>query len=139
MSEDQQGAGQEGEVVTELDQVGQGARSERDQDLESLGQGQITDPGPEQEQRSGDRAEHPGPLALVGVQSGEDEGPDLIEPVGTGDHDGCQPAQFEVQHRSEEHTSELQSLMRNSYAVFCLKKKKKKNKYTRKKNTDTPI
>src|SRR3546814_3727117 len=25
-------------------------------------------------------------------------------------------------HRSEEHTSELQSLMRNSYAVFCLKK-----------------
>src|SRR3546814_9637089 len=29
--------------------------------------------------------------------------------------------------RSEEHTSELQSLMRNSYAVFCLKKKNKKN------------
>src|SRR3546814_7382191 len=29
-------------------------------------------------------------------------------------------------HRSEEHTSELQSLMRNSYAVFCLKKKKRK-------------
>src|SRR3546814_9523554 len=28
------------------------------------------------------------------------------------------------QVRSEEHTSELQSLMRNSYAVFCLKKKK---------------
>src|SRR3546814_1100620 len=32
--------------------------------------------------------------------------------------------------RSEEHTSELQSLMRNSYAVFCLKKKK--IKYTSK-------
>src|SRR3546814_1130061 len=31
--------------------------------------------------------------------------------------------------RSEEHTSELQSLMRISYAVFCLKKKKSKNKY----------
>src|SRR3546814_7837141 len=30
--------------------------------------------------------------------------------------------------RSEEHTSELQSLMRISYAVFCLKKKKTKNK-----------
>src|SRR3546814_6615442 len=29
-------------------------------------------------------------------------------------------------HRSEEHTSELQSLMRISYAVFCLKKKTKK-------------
>src|SRR3546814_7561178 len=34
--------------------------------------------------------------------------------------------------RSEEHTSELQSLMRNSYAVFCLKKKKRtKNKYNK--------
>src|SRR3546814_1987296 len=32
--------------------------------------------------------------------------------------------------RSEEHTSELQSLMRNSYAVFCLKKKKKKKENT---------
>src|SRR3546814_10725808 len=30
--------------------------------------------------------------------------------------------------RSEEHTSELQSLMRISYAVLCLKKKKKNNK-----------
>src|SRR3546814_4655193 len=33
--------------------------------------------------------------------------------------------------RSEEHTSELQSLMRISYAVFCLKKKKKKDKKTK--------
>src|SRR3546814_6268569 len=33
-------------------------------------------------------------------------------------------------HRSEEHTSELQSLMRISYAVFCLKKKKTDHKYT---------
>src|SRR3546814_8795143 len=32
--------------------------------------------------------------------------------------------------RSEEHTSELQSLMRISYAVFCLKKKKKNTKTT---------
>src|SRR3546814_7994481 len=31
--------------------------------------------------------------------------------------------------RSEEHTSELQSLMRISYAVFCLKKKTNNNKY----------
>src|SRR3546814_8711119 len=31
--------------------------------------------------------------------------------------------------RSEEHTSELQSLMRNSYAVLCLKKKTKKSLY----------
>src|SRR3546814_4017668 len=33
-------------------------------------------------------------------------------------------ALFGLGQRSEEHTSELQSLMRNSYAVFCLKKKK---------------
>src|SRR3546814_8855563 len=33
-----------------------------------------------------------------------------------------------VDIRSEEHTSELQSLMRNSYAVFCLKKKKKRER-----------
>src|SRR3546814_5036799 len=33
--------------------------------------------------------------------------------------------------RSEEHTSELQSLMRISYAVFCLKKKKKNTQHTR--------
>src|SRR3546814_8596199 len=32
--------------------------------------------------------------------------------------------------RSEEHTSELQSLMRISYAVFCLKKKKNKQSHT---------
>src|SRR3546814_6799858 len=36
-------------------------------------------------------------------------------------------------NRSEEHTSELQSLMRISYAVFCLKKKKKTNTKRRRK------
>src|SRR3546814_4466785 len=40
-----------------------------------------------------------------------------------------QPA---LQARSEEHTSELQSLMRISYAVFCLKKKKTKTQSYRK-------
>src|SRR3546814_10816821 len=38
--------------------------------------------------------------------------------------------------RSEEHTSELQSLMRISYAVFCLKKK---NKYTNKKQHNNKL
>src|SRR3546814_10179158 len=42
---------------------------------------------------------------------------------GQGDYyDGLAP---KIANRSEEHTSELQSLMRISYAVFCLKKKKK--------------
>src|SRR3546814_9501669 len=39
--------------------------------------------------------------------------------------------------RSEEHTSELQSLMRISYAVFCLKKKKRKERTNKYKHTDT--
>src|SRR3546814_1840822 len=39
---------------------------------------------------------------------------------GGSAHSTCAPGD-----RSEEHTSELQSLMRISYAVFCLKKKKK--------------
>src|SRR3546814_5299259 len=55
-----------------------------------------------------------------------------------GDPPGCgDPGQSARDHhaRSEEHTSELQSLMRISYAVFCLKKKKSqitlyKQKYT---------
>src|SRR3546814_1257683 len=45
----------------------------------------------------------------------------------------CNSQQLGVQLRSEEHTSELQSLMRISYAVFCLKKK------TKKKQTNTKI
>src|SRR3546814_1412050 len=36
---------------------------------------------------------------------------------------GVVAARADVEQRSEEHTSELQSLMRTSYAVFCLKKK----------------
>src|SRR3546814_3224021 len=46
-----------------------------------------------------------------------------------------------IASRSEEHTSELQSLMRISYAVFCLKKKKQKkaNHYTLAYNQQTKI
>src|SRR3546814_1646549 len=42
----------------------------------------------------------------------------------------CAPSPQE-HNRSEEHTSELQSLMRISYAVFCLKKKNKRNSKVR--------
>src|SRR3546814_10773501 len=41
--------------------------------------------------------------------------------------------------RSEEHTSELQSLMRISYAVFCLKKKKKTKKKQKQQNERTCV
>src|SRR3546814_972967 len=45
----------------------------------------------------------------------------MIDPVGTG---FSKPV-GKAEGRSEEHTSELQSLMRTSYAVFCLKQKNK--------------
>src|SRR3546814_1911911 len=60
-----------------------------------------------------------------------EELPIEVQVVGVGDatgpwrHDNQPRSQEE---RSEEHTSELQSLMRISYAVFCLKKKKNTNK-----------
>src|SRR3546814_9313639 len=46
---------------------------------------------------------------------------DAVTAAGLHAHFGSQ------RQRSEEHTSELQSLMRISYAVFCLKKKKNKH------------
>src|SRR3546814_10607430 len=45
--------------------------------------------------------------------------------VAAGTEIPARTAQMHHPYRSEEHTSELQSLMRISYAVFCLKKKKK--------------
>src|SRR3546814_5554052 len=58
---------------------------------------------------------------LLGVATGQKE-----QPADNDDHDE-QENHKRTRHgnRSEEHTSELQSLMRISYAVFCLKKKKK--------------
>src|SRR3546814_4040188 len=44
----------------------------------------------------------------------------------------CHWCHVMAHERSEEHTSELQSLMRISYAVFCLKKKTKKHKHSSK-------
>src|SRR3546814_1320810 len=49
-----------------------------------------------------------------------------LHPRGYNDRDGNLGHSADIlgAQRSEEHTSELQSLMRNSYAVFCLKKQK---------------
>src|SRR3546814_3852411 len=62
--------------------------------------------------------------------------PHARRPVGAGGgarHDGEPPRRPDGRlRRSEEHTSELQSLMRISYAVFCLKKKQQQTlTYTR--------
>src|SRR3546814_7577480 len=81
------------------------------------------------------RAQHPDliqcdlavmPVAAGGAEAGLDIGRGL-QPLR---HDAVLKARQmrlqEIDHaRSEEHTSELQSLMRISYAVFCLKKKKR--------------
>src|SRR3546814_5302806 len=59
------------------------------------------------------------------LQSAVDMG---FYPAGTRLIEAGKPSEhvFVLCKRSEEHTSELQSLMRISYAVFCLKKKNKK-------------
>src|SRR3546814_5355315 len=63
---------------------------------------------------------------LLGLgQHRDGRGAGVDAPAAFGDRDALHPmhAALELQLRSEEHTSELQSLMRISYAVFCLKKK----------------
>src|SRR3546814_1487412 len=64
---------------------------------------------------------------LVQAESEYQEPDDLKgNPIGVGTADGAEVGFAQtILSRSEEHTSELQSLMRISYAVFCLKKKKK--------------
>src|SRR3546814_8773754 len=67
--------------------------------------------------RAGDRSDHP---AAPGVPVGA-----VVTGPGLAAHDHSGP----VGGRSEEHTSELQSLMRISSAVFCLTKKNNNNYY----------
>src|SRR3546814_4444182 len=50
---------------------------------------------------------------------------DILTANVVGREDGCVIERVLIGERSEEHTSELQSLMRTSYAVFCLKKKRR--------------
>src|SRR3546814_1612963 len=61
-------------------------------------------------------------LGSISVLEGEKLAQDIRGQIG--DSLTSQPGVSATSFRSEEHTSELQSLMRISYAVFCLKKKK---------------
>src|SRR3546814_4512016 len=77
---------------------------------------------------------------------GDKQRREIAESVTSGRKSGAEMARLygvsEPTVRSEEHTSELQSLMRISYAVFCLKKKKitkTQNKHMRKTNITTKI
>src|SRR3546814_8505787 len=75
----------------------------------------------------------PGHCCRIGTKCGRCS-PDLSRAC-----DGQEKTQIIPVHtpRSEEHTSELQSLMRISYAVFCLKKKIKIKQYQDTTNTST--
>src|SRR3546814_7112353 len=64
-------------------------------------------------------------VAVVARRTGR--GVVVVLVLALRDGRGCGDCQRK--RRSEEHTSELQSLMRISYAVFCLKKKKNKQHY----------
>src|SRR3546814_3125430 len=69
-------------------------------------------------------AQIPFPQAPIGIQRGGITAPYRLAAF---QYDVTIGQRQQALDRSEEHTSELQSLMRISYAVFCLKKKKQKN------------
>src|SRR3546814_3788683 len=79
-----------------------------------------------------DRADHVADrIGQIGdrLEAGGDSlDPIRIEPQAI-EHRVAQPL-VAAARRSEEHTSELQSLIRNSYSVFCLKKKNKRKHMT---------
>src|SRR3546814_18360259 len=91
----------------------------------------IMDPGAIDEERGvikGEERLRNSPAAIVGVKQLEILAAGTLlpqrMPIGDMDIIGTAPRERFVEfYRSEEHTSELQSLMRISYAVFCLKKK----------------
>src|SRR3546814_1085878 len=63
------------------------------------------------------------PLASSAEAAGSSILPPAFSTAAIAPFEAPATAKFSLAVRSEEHTSELQSLMRNSYAVFCLKKK----------------
>src|SRR3546814_3119339 len=78
---------------------------------------------------------------LRGLRGGDDQLVGVVPDLGVGGEavlhrfdvarfDRVEEALRHVADRSEEHTSELQSLMRISYAVFCLNKKKIRTTHT---------
>src|SRR3546814_10869514 len=73
-----------------------------------------------------DRRQRRRTALLAGERPGREAIPVIFAGVvngGGGQVGGRAVLQILIEERSEEHTSELQSLMRISYAVFCLKKK----------------
>src|SRR3546814_6789667 len=104
-----------------------GARGRRRRNDRTFAQPEPQAQVPEHQPQTQQEIAEP-PVEDVAVEQPEQQnrrqriGPAMKRPVQEND-----PAELHQQdQRSEEHTSELQSLMRISYAVFCLKKKKTK-------------
>src|SRR3546814_10504160 len=125
-------------------------RSDRRRDARCRRLDRKPDPARRDARRQRDRRDRHPRRAGTQRRCGARQAPRLTEPRGRADVDadpGLNPVREPrptlervrpvERHRSEEHTSELQSLMRISYAVFCLKKKKKKK--TIEKETTKPI
>src|SRR3546814_2584835 len=75
-------------------------------------------------------------MSVVGYDMSKEAARQVYEAAGVGPED-IEVVELHDCFRSEEHTSELQSLMRISYAVFCLKKKKTDINNTHETATDT--
>src|SRR3546814_10901139 len=67
-------------------------------------------------------------IKTIGLYNAKAKNVIALSQLLIADHGGAVPRDRESLERSEEHTSELQSLMRISYAVFCLKKKRPRQK-----------
>src|SRR3546814_3750828 len=80
---------------------------------------------PPQARQTSETADQTPGAPSAGVPTGLNRSPAAASPAK------AVPGQSKAGRRSEEHTSELQSLMRISYAVFCLKKKNKTQNKTR--------
>src|SRR3546814_7923961 len=80
-----------------------------------------------------------GPLHGCALRKAASRPPSIAARRARGPCSRAPPARRRAGRRSEEHTSELQSLMRISYAVFCLKKKTQYNDEFSHRNTSISV
>src|SRR3546814_6185488 len=109
-----------------LQQVGKGIPAERERGGKADRRPQRIAPAERLAERQDTGFVDPPFHCAVGAGGQRDEATDRVDDTGF-----VEPLQrrIGVEQRSEEHTSELQSLMRISYAVLCLKKKKTSHIY----------
>src|SRR3546814_2152827 len=104
------------------------SRAEADRGAEDEGEGKGGEKTRDEQRPAPPDREAGFRRALGHREADRDEAREAAEGGGGGRHQEDEETD-RVEERSEEHTSELQSLMRSSYAVFCLKKKTKKYRH----------